>query len=396
MLRILHRATCFPLLFAALAGAQGVDPAHLAEIHERMQAFASDHSISGAVTLVAHRGKVEYLDAVGFSDIEQGRPMRTDTIMQIMSQTKSVTGVAAMMLVEAGKLDLKRPVEDYLPEFKGQMVDEKRPDGSVVTHPAGHPMTVWQLMNHSSGLAFLPASGPFQKINFTLHATLAEAVSAYAHEHLVNEPGRKYLYSNMGIATLGRIVEVVSGQEFTQFVKSRILDPLGMQDTFFFPPDAKKPRIAMIYQHEKNSLVLSRERAQAGDAARYREGAKYPGPELGLYSTAADLFHFYQMLANGGVSGGKRYLSPQSILAMTQDYTPEHTGYGLTLSLSNGPTALLNLLSPGTYGHGGAFGSGGWVDPKTQLVMVFLAQMNDGSADRARNAFLQIAEGAVQ
>ena len=102
------------------------------------------------------------------------------------------------------------------------------------------------------------------------------------------------------------------------------------------------------------------------------------------------------MLANGGTSGGRRYLSKQSIAAMTQDYTPDHSGYGLTFSLSNGPLSLLNLLSPGTFGHGGAFGTGGWVDPKSELVLVFLAQMNDGSADRARDAFWQIAESAVQ
>ena len=258
----LTRLTCPVVLLAALAAAQEPDAERLRQIHERMQAAVSDHSISGVVTLVAHRGRVAVLDAAGLSDIEQGKPMRADTIVQIMSQTKTFTGVAAMMLVEEGKLDLKRPVQDYLPEFKGQLVEEKRPDGSAFTHPPEHPMTVWQIMNHSSGFGFLPLSGPLQKINFTLHATLAEAVSGYAREHLLNEPGRKYLYSNMGIATLGRIIEAVSGQEYTQFVKARILDPLGMPDTFFFPPDAKKPRIAMIYQHDNGKLVLSRERAQ--------------------------------------------------------------------------------------------------------------------------------------
>src|ERR1035441_5849357 len=196
MPRNLPRLTCFLVLLAAFAAAQGPDPVRLQGIHECMQAFAGDHSISGVVTLVAYRGKVAALDAVGFSDIEQGKPMRTDTIMQIMSQTKSFTGVAAMMLVEDGKLDLKRPVQDYLPEFQGQLVEEKRPDGSTVTRPPEHAVTVWQIMNHSSGMAFLPASGPFQKINFTLHATLAEAVGAYARAHLVNEPRRKYLYTN--------------------------------------------------------------------------------------------------------------------------------------------------------------------------------------------------------
>jgi CubicO group peptidase (beta-lactamase class C family) len=170
---------------------------------------------------------------------------------------------------------------------------------------------------------------------------------------------------------------------------------MGMEDTFFFPPEDKKSRIAMVYQHEDGRLVLSREKAQAGDPAKYRAGAKYPGPELGLYSTAADLQRFYQMLANGGVYRGRRYLSAQAVEAMTKDHTPGHTGYGLSLTVMD-RGALLNLLSPKTYGHGGAFGTGGWADPVKGLVLVFLGQMNDGTANAARNIFWQLAESAVQ
>jgi CubicO group peptidase (beta-lactamase class C family) len=377
-----------------LAGS--IDSERLKLIQARLQESVADGSISGAVYLAAYHGQIVAHGAVGFSDIENRRPMREDTIVQIMSQTKSFTGVAAMMLVEEGKLDLTRPVQDYLPEFKGQLVDEKRPDGSIATHPPEHPMLVWQLMCHTSGFAFLPSEGPYSRINFTLDATLEDAVRAYAREHLQNEPGKKYAYSNMGIATLGRIIEVVSGQEYSRFVRSRILEPLGMSDTFFYPPDSKKPRIAMIYQHENGKLVLSRGKAQAGDPAAYRAGAKYPGPELGLYSTAADLFRFYQMLANGGTFNGRRYLSTQSVEAMRQDYTPDHSGYGLTVSVRNGPASWLNLISPGTFGHGGAFGTGGSIDPKTDLVLIFLPQMNDGTASTASHVFAQITESAVR
>jgi CubicO group peptidase (beta-lactamase class C family) len=388
---------CAALAFLpAVAGAGSIDTGRLKLIPARMKQFVDDGSISGAVYLVAHRGQVVALDAVGFSDFENHKPMRADTIVQIMSQTKSFTGVAAMMLVEDGKLDLTRPVQDYLPEFKGQFIDEKRPDGSVFTHPPEHPMTVWQLMSHTSGFDFLPSSGPFSRINFTLDATLAEVVRSFAREHLLAEPGKKYMYSNMGIATLGRIIEVVSGQEYSSFVQTRILEPLGMEDSFFYPPESKKARIAMIYQHEDGKLVLSRGRAQAGDPAAYRAGAKYPGPELGLYSTAADLFRFYQMLANGGVFNGRRYLSAQALEAMRQDRTPDHSGYGLTLAVMNDPAKLFDLVSPGTFGHGGAFGTGGWIDPKDELVIVFLPQMNDGAASSAQHVLSQIAESAVQ
>ena len=379
-----------------VAGAGSIDAERLTLIPARMQEYVDDGSMSGAVHLVAYRGKVVELDAAGFSDIENRKPMRADTIVQIMSQTKSFTGVAAMMLVDDGKLDLTRPVQDYLPEFKGQLIEEKRPDGSTFTHPPEHPMLVWQLMCHTSGFAFLPSNGPLSRINFTLDATLAEAVRGYAREHLVTEPGKKYSYSNMGIATLGRIIEVVSGEEYSRFVQSRILEPLGMPDSFFYPPESKRARIAMIYQHENGKLVLSRGRAQAGDPALYRPGAKYPGPELGLYSTAADLFRFYQMLANGGVFNGRRYLSVQAVEAMKQDRTPEHSGYGLTVSVRNNPAMLFDLIPAGAFGHGGAFGTSGLIDPKNELVLIFLPQMNDGTSGNAQHALAQIAESAVQ
>ncbi|HEY2018654.1 MAG TPA: serine hydrolase domain-containing protein, partial [Bryobacteraceae bacterium] len=341
------------LVFSATAAEPSLDSKTLKLIPRRMQEFVDRGEISGMVTLVARNGQIAALDAVGFADIENKRPMKTDSIVQIMSQTKTVTGVAAMILVDEGKLNLTRPVQDYLPEFKGIQVAETKPDGSLNVHPPQHPPTVWELMCHISGLGFLPASGEFARINFTMDHTLADAVRAYAGEKLVAEPGTKHLYSNMGIATLGRIVEVVSGQKYEDFVQSRILGPLDMKDTFYFPPEDKKSRIAMIYAPDQgNKLTLARDKAQGGDPALYRAGAKYPGPELGLFSTAADLFNFYQMLANRGTLGGKRILSPQALEAMAHDYTPDHRGYGLTMSVAEGTRSLLNLVNPGTFGHG--------------------------------------------
>ena len=387
-----HSSALAVLVIAPLIAATGtgVDAARLKQIPARMQKYVDDQSISGVVTLVAHNGQIVELDAVGYSDVEKKKPMKTDSIVQIMSQTKTFTGVAAMMLVDEGKLDLTRPVQDYLPEFKGQLVEL-----NGETHKPQHPITVLQVASHTSGFAFLPAAGPLHRINFTLDKTLEEAVRGYAQEHLINEPGSKYLYSNMGIATLGRIVEVVSGEEYAHFVQTHILDPLGMKDTFYFPPDSKKDRIAMIYQHDDGKLALSRDRAQGGDPALYRPGARYAGPELALYSTASDLFRFYQMLANGGEFGGKRLISKRAVEAMHQDYTPNHNGYGVGTSIS-GERSLVNLVAPGSFGHGGAFGTLGQIDPKNDLVVVFLPQMNDGSANAAKNAFLQMAESAVQ
>jgi CubicO group peptidase (beta-lactamase class C family) len=169
-----------------------------------------------------------------------------------------------------------------------------------------------------------------------------------------------------------------------------------MADTFFFPPESKRTRIAMVYQHDNGKLALSRSRAQAGDPALFRAGAIYPGPELGLYSTVEDLLRFYQMLANGGVYNGRRYLAAQTVALMAIDHTPDHAGYGLTVTVADKPEKLLNLVSPGTFGHGGAFGTSGLIDPKNEMVLIFLAQMNDGSAGPVQRAFTQIAESAIQ
>ncbi|HEX4231898.1 MAG TPA: serine hydrolase domain-containing protein [Bryobacteraceae bacterium] len=365
-------------------------------VRGRMQEYIDRGEIAGIVTLVGRDGQIAELDGVGYADIENHKPMRSDTIVQIMSQTKTFTGVAAMILVDEGKLDVTRAVEDYLPEFKGIQVAEKKPDGMFSLHPPKHAPTVWELMCHTSGMKFLPATGEFAHINYTMDRTLAEAVRSYATEHLVAEPGSKFIYSNMGIATLGRIVEVLSGIDYAEFVKQRILVPLGMKDTFYYPPKDKEARIAMVYMTDADHrLVMAGEKAQGGDPAKFRKGAKYSGPELALFSTASDLFRFYEMLANHGTYGGERILSAQAVEAMTHDYTPNHSNYGFTLAVLEGTHSLFHLTNPGTFGHGGAFGSVALIDPKNGLVMIFLPQMLDGPTKQARYQFLQLAEAAV-
>ena len=387
----------FTFALRAPSAEPSLDATTLKLIPKRMQQFVERGDISGVVTLVGRDGRIAALDATGFADIENKKEMRPDSIVQIMSQTKTVTGVAAMILVDEGMLDLTRPVQDYLPEFKDIQVAEKTADGSVKLHAPRHPPAVWELMCHISGLGFLPEDGDFARINYTLDHTLAEAVHAYASEKLINEPGTKHFYSNMGVATLGRIVEVLSGQKYEDFVQRRILTPLEMNDTFYFPPDAKKARIAMIYTPDSaGKLVLARDKAQGGDPAKYRAGAKYPGPELGLFSTASDLFNFYSMLANRGAFRGKRILSAQAVEAMAHDYTPDHRGYGLTMSVAEGIRPLLTLVNPGTFGHGGAFGTNGTVDAKNGVVTVFLPQMVGGNSKLAEDVFTALAEAAVQ
>jgi CubicO group peptidase (beta-lactamase class C family) len=408
-LHCLFWAAVAAAVLPAIAETPGLDAGRLKLIRPRLQELVDRQEIPGAVALVARHGEVAALEAVGWRDVENRKPMTGDSIFQIMSMTKNFTGVAIMMLVEEGKIELRRPVEDYLPEFKGQLVEDTLPNGNRATHPPEHPATVWQLMSHTSGLAGDPA-GDIGDNPRTLRLTLAEAVRHYGREHLCFEPGTRWRYSNMGIATLGRIVEAISGDDYVHFIRTRILEPLGMQDSFFFPPDAgadpsgQRDRIAMVYKHAAGHLVRSGAEILAGDPALYRAGAKYPAPEFGLYSTAPDLLKFYRMLLDGGTSNGRRYLSRQSLATMTRVFTPNvspsgwlgGTGYGLTFEIVNQPEGTLLLHSPGTFGHGGAFGTEGWMDPANDLIRIAMVQVSDGSAGGVRSVVMQIGEAAVE
>jgi len=381
----------------------GLDRDRLKLIPLRLQELVDNQTIPGAVALVARHGAIASLDAVGWRDIEGRKPMTADSIFQIMSMTKQFTGVAAMMLVEEGKLELRRPVADYLPEFQGQLMDERLPNGNLAAHLPAHPPTVWQLMCHTSGLAENP-DGELSDQLRTMRVPLDEAVRFYATRHLQFEPGTHWRYSNMGIATLGRIVEKVSGMEYTQFIETRILKPLGMNDTFFFAPPGKRDRIALVYKHAGGKLVRAGDESLAGDPAKYRAGARYPGPEYGLYSTAGDLVKFDQMLLSGGQYQGHGYLSRQAIDTMTRVFTPHvdpsgwlgGTGYGLTFEIVDKPEGTLLLHSPGTFGHGGAFGTEAWVDPHNDLIRILLVQVSDGSGGPARAVVMQLGEAAVR
>jgi CubicO group peptidase (beta-lactamase class C family) len=401
-MRSLFLLACGMLAAQTQAGS-GLDTTRLQTIRPRLQELVDKQVIPGAVALVARHGQVALLEATGWRDIENRKPMQPDSIFQIMSMTKNFTGVAVMMLVEDGKIELRQPVEHYLPEFRGIQVEERQFNGPGAVHAPKRPPTVWQLMDHTSGLGGDP-EGELADNPRTMRIPLAEAVRFYARTHVQFEPGASWSYSNMGIATLGRLIEVVSGEDYVHFVGNHILGPLGMQDSFYFPPEDKKDRIALVYHHADGKLVRAGDEILAGDAAKYRQGAKYPAPEFGMYSTAPDLVKFYQMLLNGGEYNGRRYLSRQSVETMTRVFTPNvmpsgwlgGTGYGLTFEVVNQPEGTLLLHSPGTFGHGGAFGTEGWIDPKNDLIRIMLVQVSDGAGDAPRSVVMQIGEAAVQ
>ena len=359
-----------------------------------MKSFVDNGTASGIVTLVQRNGVLASLEAVGFQDAEAKKPMRTDTIFQIMSMTKPVTGVAIMMLAEEGRLRLSDPVEKILPEFRGQLVIESKTDTTRTLKKPARPITIRDLMTHTSGMPEMPPEGAGDYFALMSRLSLKDAVLMYSQMPLLFEPGSNWQYSNTGLATLGRIIEVVSDMPYEQFLARRIFEPLAMKDSFFFPPDDKKDRIAQVYMTQNGV------RKPMGDLI-YRKGAKYPMPEGGLYSTAQDLASFYQMMLDGGVSQGRRLLSKASVQTMTALHTGElkawggPTGYGLTWQVQRDPAASLNLQSMEAFGHGGAFGTYGWIDAGRKLVGVFLLQELGHDVSPVRGTFVTMAESAV-
>jgi len=396
--------TMTALLVAALLASaspqqqSGLDPAKLSAIRARMQEYVDQNQAGGIVTLVGRRGQVAHLEAVGFRDLEAKDPMKPDTTFRIASMTKPITAIAVQMLEEEGKLSIEDPVEKLLPEFKGQMLVKSKSAQETVLVKPPRPITVRDLLTHTSGLPGGPPAG-LSDLYSKRHRTLAEATIAYSQMALQFEPGTKWAYCNAGIDTLGRIVEAVSGKSYEAFLQERLFTPLGMKDTFFYPTAERLARAAKIYKKAGNGLAPSDN--FLGDPI----DGKFPLPAGGLYSTAADLARLYQMMLNRGTLDGRRYLSEASVGKMTRNHTGDlRAGFtdgivmGLGWQIVGTPTGVTGMLSPGTYGHGGAFGTQGWLDPKKEMYFVLLVQRSgfpNGDASDLRKSLQELAVAAV-
>src|SRR5438093_2852168 len=283
----------------------GLDPNRLAQIHSCMQQFVDKGTAAGIVTLVARHGRVAALDAVGFTDLESKQPMKVDSIFQIHSMTKPIVAIAAMILAEEGKLQVGDPVEKYLPEFRGQWVAESKSAQAMSLRRPARPVTLRDLMTHTSGMSTNPPDA-IKELHGALHKTLAEVVLVESQQPLDFDPGTKWQYSNNGIAALARVIGVVSGVSFEKFLEARIFQPLGMKDTYIFPPKEKHHRIPTAYILKDGKPVKYTADPLGEGVMKFREGAKYPLPEGGLYATASDLYVLYQMMLNKGHVNGVR------------------------------------------------------------------------------------------
>jgi CubicO group peptidase (beta-lactamase class C family) len=363
------------LLTAAPARCADVDAEQLARIRGRMQAFGDQQEIAGAVTVVGRKDGVLSCEAVGSQSLEKGQPMPKDALFRIASMTKPITAIGIMMLAEEGKLAVADPVEKYLPEFRGQMLVSSRSGDTLILKKPSRPITLRDLLTHTSGLPGQPPSGLADLYVKRKHS-LAEVVMAMSQRPLEFEPGTKWSYCNLGIDTLGRVIEVVSGLSYEDFLHMRIFQPLGMKDTTFYPTPEQLERVATTYDRKGGKLV-----AVANSILGPPTGARYPIPAGGMYSTGADLARLYRMMLNQGTLGDVHILSPESVAEMTRVQTGDlkaaftpGMGFGLGWAVVRTPTGVTRMLSPGSYGHGGAFGTQAWIDPHQDLFVVLLIQ----------------------
>lgn len=365
------------------------DRQKLADVPRAIQEFVEKHEIAGAVTLVETRDGVIAVDAVGKADIEKDLPMKDDTIFWIASMTKPLTAAAVLVLQDEGKLSIDDPIGKYVPE----LAHLKTADGNEPT------ITLKHLLTHTSGMVGEAPDDALRQAT-----TLADLMPIYAKYPLNFEPGTKWAYCQSGINTLGRIVEIVSARPFADFLRERFFEPLGMKDTTFYLSEEQKPRLATSYKLAEGKLAPANVFLLQGHEPTSRR--RYPAANGGLFSTAPDYGRFCRMLLNDGTLDGKHYLNPQTARQMrtiqTGDirtgFTPGN-GWGLGVCVVRQPQGVSEMLSPGSFGHGGAYGTQAWIDPVKGAAYVLMVQRADfpNSDDSpVRKAFQQAAAGAIE
>ncbi|MHB9028318.1 MAG: serine hydrolase domain-containing protein [Candidatus Latescibacterota bacterium] len=383
------------LLFASLALGQainvvkpetvGLSSERLARLDKMLTQYAGEKKIPGAVALIYRHGKVVYFKSFGMADIEAGVPMRNDSMFRIASMSKALTSTAVMMLYEEGRFLLNDPVSKFIPEFRDMkvMVADSS-GGSPKLVPAKREITIRHLLNHTSGLTY--GSGPvapfYKNAGMTVgltptEGTIGEMIRKLAGLPLVSQPGEEFQYG-MSIDVLGYLVERVSGMTFDKFMEERIFKPLGMKDTCFTLPQAKLPRVARLYRLNREGVLVK----DPVDPV-YLCSQTYFSGGAGLVSTAADYLKFAQMILNNGQLNGVRLLSRKTVELMTtnsigdlyapfRDTSGDKFGYGFGIRTERGVHDELESL--GIIGWDGAFHTRCWIDPKEDLIGIYMSQ----------------------
>ncbi len=376
----------------------GLSSSRLARIAEHLQRYIDAGKLAGTLTLVARRGKVAYFEAQGHLEIERKRPVTHDSIFRIYSMTKPITSVGLMMLYEQGRFQLDDPVHKFIPSWRNLAVYAGGNHPNWKTSPVERPMTVRDLLSHTSGLTYgfmerTNVDAAYRKLAIGDRTrpgyTVKDMIDTLATLPLEFSPGTRWNYS-VATDVCGHLIEVISGQRLDAYLREHVLQPLGMSDTSFVVTDDKQSRFAANYER------------QADDAPRliddpaksvYRDCSFFSGGG-GLVSTAGDYFRFTSMLLNRGELDGIRLLGRKTVELMTMNHLPKGQeltdlaqagaftetayggmGFGLGFSVMQSPVRAQISGTPGEYAWGGAASTAFWVDPGEELVVVFMTQL---------------------
>ncbi len=359
-------------------------------IQDRLQTLIDANEIPGVVTLVATRMGIVHFAAQGHADVNRRIPMRKDAIFEIASMSKPITGSAVMMLQDEGKLSIDDPVSKYIPELAKLRLADGRPA----------PITLKHMMTHTSGM------GEATSQESDAARKLAELMEAFASKPVGFEPGSQWKYCQSAINSLCRVVEVVSGMPFQDFLDRRLFSPIGMKSTTFYPTERQLPRIVTPCQQE--TVPAGTNRLVEVTSAHFQKEyiLRHDRPALGnggLYSTAEDYSLFARMMLNGGEWKGKRYLSSAAVKQMTSIQTGDlkagfvpGSAWGLTVGIVREPQGVTAMQSPGTFGHGGAYGTQAWMDPVKGVALILMIQrvgLKNSDDSEMRRAFQEAAMG---
>ena len=375
------------ILFGTLSYAD-IEQARLDAVTADLQARIDEGKLSGAVVMIAQNGEIQLSKALGYQNVEDEIPMQEDTIFRIFSMTKPITGTALMVLHDEGKFELNDTVEKYLPELGGMEVFvSQNDDGSWVTEPANHPMTIRELMSHTGGLLYTPplSRGPVASayakagINNLFNYTLEESIPALADIPLGYQPGTQWVYS-ISVDVQGYLVERLSGQKFDEFLQERLFDPLDMAETGFFVNPENADRLARQYQPRQDGTLART------DTGAFLNPPKFLSGGGGLTSTAGDYMKFVQMHLNGGELNGKRVLSEEAVEIMRSNQLPDAVpgigqlypgnGFGVDFAIVN-DSAAFQGAPLGTHWWWGIAGSWFWIDPVSNIGFIGMIQNSD-------------------
>ncbi len=399
----------------------GLSSARLARIRPALQRYVDDRRVPGVVSLIARHGKVAYLDAIGFRDVENARPMQVDTIFRIASMTKPITSVALMMLYEEGGFLLSDPVSKWIPEFAGVKVAERvppeefRPVRPFRLVTPRRPITIRHLLTHTAGLSSAPraiSAEEWASISQRQRPdeTIGDFVRRYASVPLNFHPGERWEYSR-ATCVVGHLVEIMSGMTLDEFLRERIFRPLGMPDTHFYLPAGKLGRYAAAYTPDENGRIRLTDPPTT--ESRFVKGPPtYFMGSGGLLSTVADYYRFDQMLLGGGQLDGVRILGRKTVEFMTRNHVGDmhvslagpYSGFGLGFGVARDPEHVNGMTSPhpgpvpwsaGTYTWGGAYCTFPWVDPKEDLIGIVMTQVAPYDHLNLRHEFVGLAYQAL-